>query len=99
MLPMERHGMSWKVLEGTGSFWTCVIRVCIWMTEQLYASCLLSCLIVFHFPIWIHGPYSSLLIVAYSLLTDCLLIMTHYAYHMLVFVLISHSRVAGSSPA
>ena len=98
-LPMERHGIPWKVLEGTGSFWTHVIKVCAWMTELLYASCLLSHLIAVSLPfvdIWI---YSSLLIVAYSLLTDRLLSMTHYAYHMIVGVLISHSIVAGSFPA
>ncbi len=99
VLPMEKHGISWKVLEGTGSFWTCVISVCAWMTELLYASCLLSHLIVVSLPfedIW------TLLIVTHCcllLLTDCLLSMTHYAYYTLVEVLISHSRVAGSSPA
>ncbi len=88
--------MSWKILEGTGSFWTCV---CAWMTELLYASCLLSCLIVVSLPfedIW------TLLIVTHYcllLLTDHLLSMTHYAYDTLVEVLISHSKVAGSSPA
>src|SRR6266702_4839456 len=97
--PWKRHGISWKVLGGTGSFWTCVIRVCTWMTEQLYASCLLSCLIVVllsHLDMWI------LLIITHCyllLFTDFLLSMTHYAYHTLVEVLISHSRVAGSSPA
>ena len=98
-LPMERHGISWKVLEGTGSFWTCVISICAWMTELLYASCLLSCLIVVSLP---YLDMWTLLIMTQScllLLTDCLLSMTHYAYDMLVEVLISHSRVTGSSPA
>ena len=98
-LPMERHRISWKVLEGTGSFWTCVIRVCAWMTERLYASCFLSCLIVVSLP---YLDMWTLLILTHCcllLLTDCLLSMTHYAYDMLVEVLISHSRVTGSSPA
>ncbi len=38
VLPMERHGMLWTVLEGTGLIWTCVIGVRAWMTELLYAS-------------------------------------------------------------
>src|SRR6266702_4156387 len=89
----------WKGMEGTGLFWTCVIRVCAWMTELLYASCFLSCLIV------VSCPYSdmwNLLIVTHCcllLLTDCLLSMTYYAYNTLVEVLISCSRVTGSSPA
>jgi|SRR6266702_559037 len=98
-LPMERHGISWKVLEGTGSFWTCVIRVCAWMTELLYASCLLSCLIVVSLP---YSDMWTLLIITHChllLLTDHLLSMTHYAYYMLVEVHISRSRVAGSSSA
>ncbi len=64
------YGKAWKVLEGTGLFWTCVISVCAWMTERLYASCLLSCLIVVSLPFVYMWTYSSLLIVAYR----CLLI-------------------------
>jgi len=69
------------------------------MTELLYASCLLSCLIVVSLPfldMW------TLLIITHCyllLLTDSLLSMTHSAYYMPVGVHISHSRVAGSSPA
>ncbi len=69
------------------------------MTEQLYASCLLSHLIVVSLPYLDMWTLLILRDVAYSLLTDCLLSMTHYAYDTLVEVLISHSRVAGSSPA
>ncbi len=86
-------------MEGTGMFWTCVISVCAWMTELLYASCLLSCLIVVSLP---HLNMWTLLILTHRclpLLTDCLLSMTHSAYHTPVEVLISHSKVAGSSPA
>ena len=86
-------------MEDTGLFWTCVISVCAWMTEQLYASCLLSCLIVVSLP---HLDMWTLLIITHCclpLLTDCLLSMTHYAYYTLAGVLISRSRVAGSSPA
>ena len=93
------HGKAWKVLEGTGLFWTCVIRVCAWMTERLYASCFLSCLIVVSLP---YLDMWTLLILTHCcllLLTDCLLSMTHYAYYTLVEVLISCSRVTGSSPA
>jgi len=25
------HGKAWKTMEGTGSFWTCVIRVHAWI--------------------------------------------------------------------
>ncbi len=69
------------------------------MTELLYASCLLSRLIVVSLP---HLDMWTLLIITHCclpLLTDCLLSMTHYAYYMLVEVLISRRRVAGSSPA
>jgi len=93
------HGKAWKIVEGTGSFWTCVIRVWAWMTELLYASCLLSCLIVVSLP---YSDMWTLLIVTQScllLLTDHLLSITHYACNTLVEVLISHSKVAGSSPA
>ncbi len=90
------HGKAWNTVEGTGLFWT---YVCAWMTELLYASCLLSRLIVVSLPfldMWI------LLIVTHCcllLITDRLLSMTHYTYDTLVEVLISHSKVAGSSPA
>ncbi len=50
------------------------------MTESLYASCLLSCLIVVSLPFadtWFYSSLFTLCIVAYSLLTDCLLSMTH----------------------
>jgi len=69
------------------------------MTELLYASCLLSCLIVVSLPfldMW------TLLIITHCrlcLLTDCLLSMTHSAYDTPVEVHISRSVVAGSSPA
>ncbi len=69
------------------------------MTELLYASCLLSRLIVVSLPFVYLWTYSLLLIVAYSLLTDSLLSMTHSAYYTPVGVHISRSRVAGSSPA
>src|SRR6266702_4213883 len=93
------HGKAWNVMESTGSFWTCVIRVRAWMTKQLYASCLLSHLIVVSLP---HLDMWTPLIMTQScllLLTDRLLSMTHYAYDTLVEVLISHSKVTGSSPA
>ncbi len=69
------------------------------MTERLYASCLLSCLIVVSLP---YLDMWTLLIMTQScllLLTDNFLRMTNCAYCMPVEVLISHSVVAGSSPA
>ena len=69
-LPMERHGILWKVLEGTGLFWTIVIRVCAWMTKLLYASCLLSHLIVVSLPLL--DMWTLLIMTYYCLL--CLLI-------------------------
>ncbi len=86
-------------MEDSGRVWTCVIRVCAWMTEPLYASCLLSRLIVVSLPfldMW------TLLIITHCclpLLTDCLWSVTNCAYCTPVEVLISRSRVAGSSPA
>ena len=50
------------------------------MTELLYASCLLSRLIDVSLPFmdtWFYSSLFALHIVAYSLLTDCLLSMTH----------------------
>src|SRR6266702_1495188 len=93
------HEKAWNVMEGTGSFWTHVIRVRAWMTEQLYASCLLSCFIVVSLP---YSDMWTLLILTHCcllLLTNCLLSMTHCAYYTPVEVLISHSVVTGSSPA
>ncbi len=86
-------------MEDLGRIWTCVITVCAWMTELLYASCLLSRLIVVSLP---YLDMWTLLIITHCclpLLTDCLLSVTHYAYYTLVEVLISHSRVTGNSPA
>ncbi len=60
---------------------------------------LLSCLIVVSLP---YLDMWTLLIVTHCcllLLTDCLLSVTNCAYHTPVEVLISHSVVAGSSPA
>ncbi len=50
------------------------------MTEILYASCLLSRLIVVSLPFvdtWFYSSLFTLRLVAYSLLTDRLLSMTH----------------------
>ena len=50
------------------------------MTELLYASCPLSCLIVVSLPFvytWFYSSMPVLRISAYSLLTDRLLSMTH----------------------
>ena len=69
------------------------------MTELRYASCLLSHLIVVSLP---YSDMWTLLIVTHCclpLLTDHLLSVTNCAYYMPVEVLISHSVVAGSSPA
>ena len=93
----------WKGMECTGSildswfvpgYW--------WMTELLYASCLLSRLIDVSLPFVYTWFYSSFL--CYTSLLTLRLLIAYWAwlmvcYYTLVGVLISCSRVAGSSPA
>ncbi len=98
-LPMERHGNLWKVLEGSELVLSWFVPGYWWMTELLYASCLLSHLIVVSLPFLDMWTLLILTHCCLPLLTDCLLSMTNCAYCTPVEVLISHSIVASSSPA
>ena len=93
---MECTGRNWSILDSwfVPGYW--------WMTESLYASCLLSCLIVVSLPFVYTWFYSSFL--CYALLLTLCLWIAYWAwlivcYCTLVEVLISRSKVAGSSPA
>ncbi len=96
----------WKGMECTGKHWSILDSRFVpgywWMTELLYASCSLSHLVDVSLPIVYMWFYSSLL--CYALLLTIRLLIAYWAwlivcYCTLVGVLISRSRVAGSSPA
>ncbi len=93
----------WKGLEGTGEYWThgSCLDIDGWLSYCMpHVSCLAS--LMFHFPLWILG-FTHHCLLYILLLTLCLLI-AYWAwlivcYYTLAEVLISHSIVAGSSPA
>ncbi len=96
----------WKGMECTRRHWSILDSWFVpgywWMTESLYASCLLSCLIVVSLPLVDTWFYSSLL--CYTLLLTLWLLIAYWAWLIVCYctpvgVLISRSIVAGSSPA
>jgi len=93
---MESHGRYWIILD------LCYQSVCLddWATVCLMSLISPHCCFTspFGYMDLTHHD-SELLTLAYWLLTDRLLSMTHYAYYTVVEVLISHSKVTGSSPA
>jgi len=97
------HGKAWKVLEGTGVFWTHGLCLDIdgWLSDCMpHVSCIH--LIVVSLPFVYTWFYSSYL--CYAFLLTLRLLIAYWAwlivcYCTLVGVLISCSRVTGSSPA
>ncbi len=103
------HGKAWNVMEGTRRYWKildlCYHGSCLdvngWLSYCMpHVSYLAS--LLFHLPLHILGFTHHLL--CYTLLLTLRLLIAYWAWLMMYYctftgVLISHSRVAGSSPA